>query len=42
MPNIELGMSRIIFIKLTSMILKLDARKLRLSLFHSFILHGKK
>ena len=42
MPNTELGMGRIIFIKLALKILKLDARILKLSLFHSFIVHGKK
>ena len=40
MPNTELGMGRIIFIALK--ILKLDAQILKLSLFHSFIVHGKK
>ena len=39
MPSIELGMGRIIFIKLALKILKLDAR---ISLLHSFIVHGKK
>ena len=42
MPNIELGMGRIIFIKLALKILKLDVRILKLSLLHSFIVHGKK
>ena len=41
MPNVELGMGRIIFIKLALKILKLDVRILKLSLFHSFIAHGK-
>ena len=42
MPNTELGMGRIIFIKLALKILKLDVRILKLSLFHSFLVHGKK
>ena len=42
MPNIELGMGRIIFIKLALKILKLDVRILKLSFFDSFIAHGKK
>ena len=42
MPNTELGMGRIIFIKLALKILKLDARILKLSLYHSFIVRGKK
>ena len=42
MPNTELGMGRIIFIKLALKILKLDVRILKLSLFHSFIVHEKK
>ena len=41
MPKIELGIGRIIFIKLALKILKLDVRILKLSLFHSFIAHGK-
>ena len=39
MPSTELGMGQIIFIKLALKILKLDAR---ISLLHSFIVHGKK
>ena len=42
MPNTELGIGRIIFIKLALKILKLDVQILKLSLFHSFIVHGKK
>ena len=42
MPNIELGMGRIIFIKLALKILKLDVRILKWSFFDSFIVHGKK
>ena len=42
MPNVGLGMGRIIFIKLALMILKLDVRILKLNLFHSFIVHQKK
>ena len=42
MPNIELGIDRIIYIKLALNILELDVRILKLSLFHSFIVHGKK
>ena len=42
MPNTELGMGQIVFIKLALKILKLDVRILKLSLFHSFIVHGKK
>ena len=42
MPNTELGMGRIIFIKLAVTILKLDTRILKLSLFHSFTVHAKK
>ena len=42
LPNNELGMGRIIFIKLALQILKLDALILKLSLFHSFIANGKK
>ena len=42
MLNAELGMGQIIFIKLALKILKLDARILKLSLFHSFTVHGKK
>ena len=42
MPNTELGCGRIIFIKLVLKILKLDVQILKLSLFHSFIVHGKK
>ena len=42
MPNTELGMGRIIFIKLALKILKLDAQILKLSLFRSYIAHGKK
>ena len=42
MPNTELGMGRIIFIKLALKILKLDVRILKLSLFHSFIVHEEK
>ena len=41
MPNIGLGMGRIILIKLALKILTLDVR-ICSSLFHSFILHGKK
>ena len=41
-PNIESGMGRIIFIELALKILKLGVRILKLSLFHSFIVHGKK
>ena len=37
MPNIGLGMGQIIVIKLA-----LDVRILKLSLFHSFIVHWKK
>ena len=40
-PNIELGMGRLILIKLPRKILKLDARILDLRLFHSYIVHGK-
>ena len=42
MPNTELGMGWIIFIKLVLKILKLDAAILKLSLFYSFIVYGKK
>ena len=42
MPNTELGMGWIIFIKLVLKILKLDATILKLSLFYSFIVYGKK
>ena len=42
MPNTELGMGRIIFVKLALKILKLDGCILKLSLFHSFIVHGRK
>ena len=42
MPNTELVVGQIIFIKLALKILKLDVRILKLSLFHSFIVHGKK
>ena len=42
MPNTELGIDQIIFIKLALKIVKLDVRILKLSLFHSFIVHGKK
>ena len=42
MPNTELGISGIIFIKLALKILKLDVQILKLSLFHSFTVHGKK
>ena len=35
-------MGRIIFIKLALKILKLDVQILKLSLFHLFIVHGKK
>ena len=44
MPNIELGMGRIIFIdiKLAIKMLKLDIQIMKLSLFHSFIALGKK
>ena len=42
MSNIVLGIGRIIFIKLTLNILKLDVRILKLSLFHSFIVDRKK
>ena len=42
MPNTELGMDRIIFIKLVLKILKLGVQILKLSLIHSFIVHGKK
>ena len=44
MPNIELGIGRIIFIdiKLALKILKLDVQIMKLSLFHSFIALGKK
>ena len=42
MLSIELGIGRMIFIKLTLKILKLDVRILRLSLFHSFMVHEKK
>ena len=42
MPNTELGIDQIIFIKLALKIVKLDVRILNLSLFHSFIVHGKK
>ena len=41
-PNTELGMRRIIFIKLTLKMLKLDVRILKLSLIHSFVVHGKR
>ena len=40
--NTELGMGQTILIKLALKILKLDVRILKLSLFHSFIVHGKK
>ena len=39
MPNIELGMGQI---TLGLNILKLDVQILKSSLFHSFIIHGKK
>ena len=42
MTNIELGMGQIIFITLAVKILTLDVWILKLSLFHSFIVHGKK
>ena len=42
MPNIELGIGRMIFIKLTLKVLKLDVKILRLALFHSSIVHGEK
>ena len=42
MPNTELGMGRIIFMKLALKILKLDVQSLKLSLFHSFLVHEKK
>ena len=42
MPNIGLVMGQIIFIKLALKILKLDVQILKLSLFNSFIVHGKK
>ena len=41
-PNTELGMGRVIFINLALKILKLDVQILKLSLLHSFIVHGKK
>ena len=42
MPNTEFGMGRVIFIKLALKILTLDPRILKLSLFHSFIVHVRK
>ena len=42
MPNYESGMGRRIFIELALKILKLGVRILKLSLFHSFIVHEKK
>ena len=43
MANAELGMGWIIFIRLAlKILLKLDVWILKLSLFHSFIIHGKK
>ena len=41
-PNTELAMGWIIFIKFALKILKLDDQILKLSLFHSFIGYGKK
>ena len=40
--NTELGMGQAILIKLALKILKLDVRILKLSLFHSFIVHEEK
>ena len=42
MPSTELGMGRIVFMKLALKILKLDVQSLKLSLFHSFLVHEKK
>ena len=42
MPNIALGMTRIISIKLALKKLKLDLQILKLSLFHAFTVHEKK
>ena len=41
-PNIELGMDQIFFIKLALKKLKLDSQILKLGFFHSVIIHGKK
>ena len=39
MPNIELGIGQIIFMKVALKIWKLDVQISKLSLFHSFIVH---